>query len=220
MNKRNIVLLSTLIFTLTGCYLPQNFDNQVKISRTGQYQVDVDTDVVGMQFIAAQNQAKAENKSLTAKDLKEILNACQNEFQQTVELDAKKGKNILSSKYLGECRGHLTLRYSGNIIKQKNRFSAGIGSNDSGFFIPLEINYDSKNKTITVISKTKSNKNENLGLLAGFALNGKLSVKTDGKVIMSNADSKPYWGLFGAYHWDIKDLTTPNATIKILTTGF
>ena len=220
MSKRKILLISTLIFALTGCYLPQNFDNQVKISRTGQYQVDVDTDVVGGQFIAAQNAAKAKNKPLTANDLQKIFSGCQDEFERTVAIDAKKGKNIVSSKYLGECRGHLTLRYSGNIIQQKDRFDASVGSGDSGFFIPVEIIYNSKNKAITVISKTKPKDKTMQEMFAGFAYNGKLSVKTDGKVILSNADSKPYWGLFGAYYWSIKDFTTPDAAIQISTTGF
>ena len=54
MNKTYMLLLPTLVISLTGCYISQNFDNQVQVSRTGQYQVDVDTDIINGTLLYAQ----------------------------------------------------------------------------------------------------------------------------------------------------------------------
>lgn len=214
--KRYGLVISTLAMTLSGCYLPQNFDNQVQVSRTGQYQVDVDTDVVNAVFIATQNEQKA-GKKATAKNMQDLLAGCEKEFNEVVAHDAKNGKHIVSSKYLGECKGHLTLKYTGNIITEK-KFNASIGSQNAGFFIPVAMAYDAKAKQITIEGKTKGNKSADqmYGLIN---YNGKLGVKTDGKVISTNSDSKPYWGLIGSYKWSIKDSHTPDAKMVIATTG-
>lgn len=217
MKKSYSLTMATLVISLSGCYLPQNFDNQVQISRTGQYQVDVDTDVTGGAFLAFNNEAKVKNKPLTDKDLKELLTDCEKEFNKVVELDAKKGKHIVSSKYLGECKGHLTLKYTGNIIQEK-KFQASIGSQDAGFYIPVELKYDAKTKQIMLNGKTKGDSSAKQ-TYGDITYNGKLSVRTDGKVISTNADSKPYWGLIGSYKWNTKDMDTPDATMVISTTG-
>ena len=217
MKKRYSLTIAALVTSLSGCYLPQNYDNQVQISRTGQYQVDVDTDIVGGGFLAAQSASKSENKPIPAKDLQDILTDCEKEFNNVVALDAKKGKHIVSSKYLGECKGHLTLKYTGNIIQEK-KFEASIGTQEAGFYIPVELKYDAKTKQIIISGKTKGDSSAQQ-MYAGFIYNGKLSVKTDGKVISTNADSKPYWGLIGSYKWDTKDMTTPDAKMIVSTSG-
>ncbi len=218
MNKTHMLLFSTLVISLTGCYVSQNFDNQVQISRTGQYQVDVDTDVVNGTLLYAQAASKEQKRVLTADELKKIFADCEKEFNQTVALDIKNGKHIQSSKYLGECRGHLTLRYTGNIVKEKT-FRASISSFENGFSIPVTMKYDAKNKLIFINGKTQGDK-EAIQAFSSFQYNGKLRVKTDGKVVSTNANSKPYWGLIGSYKWSIRDLTTPDATMIISTTGF
>ncbi len=219
MNKTYMLLLPTLVISLTGCYISQNFDNQVQVSRTGQYQVDVDTDIINGTLLYAQAASKERKKALTADELKKIFANCEKEFNQTVALDIKKGNHILSSKYLGECRGHLTLKYTGNIIKEKT-FTASISSfSENGFEIPVTMEYDAKNKLIVINGKTQGDK-ATTQAFSSFQYNGKLRVKTDGKVVSTNADSKPYWGLIGSYKWSIRDLTTPNATMVISTTGF
>lgn len=213
------LLLPTLIATLglTGCYLPQNFDNQVQVSRSGQYQVNIDTDVIGGVYLAMQNEAKEKNKPVPEKDQKKALQECEEEFNQVIASDAKKGKHIVNSKYLGECKGHLTLEYKGNIITEK-KFEAAIGGREAGFYLPVQMTYDAKSKQITIDSNTKGDRSA-LETWGNFQYNGKLSVKTDGKVISTNSDSKPYWCLIGSYKWDIKDFSTPNGKIVISTTG-
>lgn len=216
----NKLLLPTLIATicLTGCYLPQNFDNKVQVSRTGQYQIDVDTDVIGGIYLAIQNEEKVKSKPISDKEMKDILNSCEEAFNDIVAKDEKKEKHIVSSQYFGACKGHLTLKYTGNIIQERS-FEASIGSSrDSGFYIPIEMKYDAKTKQISVDSKTKGG-NQARKTYGDFTYNGKLSIKTDGKVISTNADSKPYWGLIGSYTWDIKDFNTPDGKIVISTTG-
>ncbi len=214
------LLLPILIATLglTGCYLPQNFDNQVQVSRTGQYQVDVDTDVISGYLLMAQQESVKRKQPIPAKDLQKVVANCEKEFNEIVAKDAQKNKNIISSKYLGECKGHLTLKYTGNIIQEKSFNATTKSSDDKGFYIPVEMKYDAKTKQITVKSDTKADKSAK-DMYGDFVYNGKLSVKTDGKVISSNADSKPYWGLIGSYKWDIKDFNTPNGKIVISTTG-
>lgn len=217
MKKYHKFTITIIALSLAGCYVPQNFNNQVQVSRTGQYKVDVDTDIVNVDLLSAQNEAKANKKEIPANALKKIFANCEKEFNETITKDAKNGKHVVSSKYLGECRGHLILNYTGNIINEKT-FHASIGSSERGFSIPVEIKYDAKMKQIMVSGKTQGDKSaqQMLGLLQ---LNGKLSVKTDGKVISTNADSKPYWGLIGSYKWVVKDLNTPNASMIISTSG-
>ena len=217
MKKRYSLTIATLVISLSGCYVPQNFNNQVQVSRTGQYQVDVDTDVINGTLLYAQATSQEQKKALSADDLKEIFADCEKEFNQTIAQDAKDGKHILSSKYLGECRGHLTLKYTGNIIKEKT-FNASFGSSEKGIDIAVAMKYDTKNKQIIINGKTQGDK-QAIQAFSSFQYNGKLSVKTDGKVISTNADSKPYWGLIGSYKWAVKDLTTPNATMIISTSG-
>ena len=217
MKKYSGLTVAILALSLAGCYLPQNFNNQVQVSRTGQYQVDVDTDVINGNLLASQNEAKARKTEITANELKKISADCEKEFYLTVAIDAQKGKHIVSSKYLGECRGHLTLKYTGNIIKEQE-FKASIGSSRSGFEIPVAMKYDTKNKQIVINGKTQGDKKA-IKAFNSFQYKGKLSVKTDGKVISTNADSKPYWGLIGSYKWAIEDLTTPNASMLIATSG-
>ena len=217
MKKYSGLTITILALSLAGCYGAQNFNNQVQVSRTGQYQVDVDTDVINGTLLYAQATSQEQKKSLSADDLKEIFADCEKEFNQTIAQDAKDGKHILSSKYLGECRGHLTLKYTGNIIKEKT-FNASIGSSEKGFDIPVAMKYDSKNKQIVINGKTQGDK-QSIQAFSSFQYNGKLSVKTDGKVISTNADSKPYWGLIGSYKWAVKDLSTPNASMVIATSG-
>lgn len=223
MKKYHGLTVSILALSLAGCYLPQNFNNQVQVSRTGQYQVDVDTDVVNGNLLASQNEAKARKTEIPANELKKISADCEKIFYQTVAQDAKDGKHILSSKYLGECRGHLTLKYTGNIINEKN-FDASITlpergfASSQGFFIPVAMKYNAKTKQISIKSATHGDK-DSISLYGLIQYNGKLSVKTDGKVISTNADSKPYWGLIGSYKWGVKDLTTPNASMVIATSG-
>lgn len=217
MKKYSGLTITILALSLAGCYASQNFNNQVQVSRTGQYQVDVDTDVINGTLLYAQATSKERNRELTANDMKKIFADCEKEFNQTVAQDAKDGNHILSSKYLGECRGHLTLKYTGNIIKEQE-FKASIGSSRSGFEIPVAMKYDTKNKQIVINGKTQGDKKA-IKAFSSFQYNGKLSVKTDGKVILTNADSKPYWGLIGSYKWAVKDLTTPNASMVIATSG-
>ena len=217
MKKYSGLTITILALSLAGCYASQNFNNQVQVSRTGQYQVDVDTDVINGTLLYAQATSKERNRELTANDMKKIFADCEKEFNQTVAQDAKDGNHILSSKYLGECRGHLTLKYTGNIIKEKT-FNASIGSSEKGFDIPVAMKYDTKNKQIIINGKTQGDKKA-IKAFSSFQYNGKLSVKTDGKVILTNADSKPYWGLIGSYKWAVKDLTTPNASMVIATSG-
>jgi hypothetical protein len=217
MKKYSGLTITILALSLAGCYASQNFNNQVQVSRTGQYQVDVDTDVINGTLLYAQATSKERNRELTANDMKKIFADCEKEFNQTIAQDAKDGKHILSSKYLGECRGHLTLKYTGNIIKEQE-FKASIGSSRSGFEIPVAMKYDTKNKQIVINGKTQGDKKA-IKAFSSFQYNGKLSVKTDGKVILTNADSKPYWGLIGSYKWAVKDLTTPNASMVIATSG-
>lgn len=211
---KKITTIAILTLSLAGCYLPQNFDNQLQISRTGQYQLDVTTDVMNGQMLMLKNESEQKKKPIPAKDLKDVLASCGDEFNKTVALDAKKGKHIVSSKYLGECRGQLTLKYTGNVITEKS-FDASIGDQDSGFFIPVEMKYNGKTKQILITSKTHGSEKD----YGKFEFNGKLSVKTDAKVISTNADSKPYWGILGSYKWNIEDLNTPNGTMVLSTTG-
>lgn len=216
MKKRYSLIVALLVTSLSGCYAPQNYDNQVQISRTGQYQVDVDTDVVGGYFLAFKNESKVKNKPIPEQDLKKLLAGCEKEFNDVVARDAKNGKHIISSKYLGECKGHLTLKYTGNIIQEKE-FNATIGSaQGDGFYIPVDFKYDVKSKQIIINSKTKADRYA-LEMYGNHAYNGKLSIKTDGKVISTNSDSKPYWGLIGTYKWNTKDMTTPDAQMVIST---
>lgn len=214
---KKITTIATLTLSLAGCYLPQNFDNQLQISRTGQYQLDVTTDVMNGQMMMAKNESEQKKKPISAQDLKDVLANCETEFNKLVAFDIKNGKHIVSSKYLGECRGQLTLKYTGNIITEK-KFEASIGDHDdktSGFFIPVEMKYDAKTKQILITSKTHGREKD----YGKFEFNGKLSVKTDAKVISTNADSKPYWGILGSYKWNIKDFNTPNGTMVLSTTG-
>lgn len=218
MKKYHKFTITILALSLAGCYVPQNFNNQVQISRTGQYQVDFDTDIVSARLLAGQAEAKAHKQEISADDLKKLSTQCEDDFNYIVAQDAKNGKHILSSKYSGGCRGHLTLKYAGNIIEEKT-FHNSIGNSEVGFKIPLTIKYDAKNKQIVINGKTKVDDKKTLAALSSFQYNGKLNIKTDGKVISTNADSKPYWGLIGSYKWDVKDMTTPDASMIISTSG-
>lgn len=218
MKKRYILSITALTLSLTSCYLPQNFDNQVQISRTGQYQIDVDTDVVEGMFLSVQNVSKLKKQPVPANILQQYLAGCENEFNQTVAKDAAKDKHIVSSKYLGNCKAHLKLRYTGNIIQEKN-FNAQVKyHDDSGFFIPIDMRYNEKNKQISIKEGTHGDK-QAIATYGLFKYDGKLSIKTDAKVISNNADSKPYWGLIGAYKWNVADFTTPDASMVISTSG-
>lgn len=214
----SIIITGVLSTILTGChYIPQNFDNKVQISRTGQYQIDVDSDFTNGGFLYLKAVSEQEKKPLSAADLKKIFTDCESEYKKIIEVDQKNGKHIISSQYLGECRIHAKLQFTGNIIKEKT-LSAIVGDSDSGINTGLHLSYDQKNKVISVIEKSQSDKKE-IKLFPDFKYNGSLKIKTDGKVISNNADSTPYWGLIGSYKWKIVDFSTPDASIKISSVG-
>lgn len=209
--------IAALALSLNGCYIAQNFDNQLQVSRTGQYQLDVDTDVVSGNLLHIQQESSKRKQPIPPSELVKLYASCEKEFNDTVQNDTKKGKHIVNSKYLGECKGHLTLKYTGNIIKEKS-FKADVVTRDDGFFIPVEMNYNAKTKQIKVSGKTHGDRSA-IKTFGNVKYNGKLSVKTDAKVVSNNADSKPYWGLIGSYKWNVVDLTTPDQSIVIGTSG-
>lgn len=223
MKHYKMILIATSIsVALSGCYGPQNFDNSIQISRTGQYQVDIDSDFVDIGLIHLQAQSKQANQQIPTEKLQVMYSSCEKEYNTILDNDKKDKKLIISSKYLGECRFHATLRFTGNVIKEKN---IGIhvgkvnkGFSDFGLDSGIKLSYNQKDKTITVAEGVHGDK-FSIELFPNFKYNGKLSIKTDGRVISSNADSKPYWGLFGAYKWNIEDLKTPDVKFVISTVG-
>lgn len=221
MKKSHVIIATSISIILSGCYGPQNFDNQVQISRSGQYQIDIDSDFVNGGFLYFQALSKQSNKAIPAEELSKQYKSCEEEYNTIVSDDQKNGKHIINSKYLGECRFHAKLQFTGNIIKEKTvgtYVGKTNGLADSGLNSRIQLNYNQKNKTITVTEDTHGD-SSSIKLFPDFKYNGKLSVKTDGKVISSNSDSKPYWSLFGSYKWNIDNLSTPDAKLIISTSG-
>lgn len=213
-----VLVLSTC---LTGCYAPQNFDNQLQVSRTGQYQIDIDSDFINGGFLYFKAASEHDKKSISDNELKKIYGECEKEYNSIVLQDKNGSKNILSSKYLGECRVHATLRFAGNIIKEK-KMGAFIGNSNTldatGLDTGIRINYDPKLKDITIMEKVHGDQ-ATIRTFPNFKYNGHLTVKTDSNVISNNANNKPYWGLIGSYKWDINDFSTQDPKI-VITTGF
>lgn len=222
MKHYKIILIATLMsVALSGCYGPQNFDNSIQISRTGQYQIDIDSDFVNGGLMFFQAQSKQANKPIPPEELQKVYSSCEKEYNTIVNDDKKEKKLIISSKYLGECRFHAVLRFTGNVIKEKyvgTHIGKTTGFSDVGLNSQIQLSYNQKDKTITVVERVHGDKSS-IEIFPNFKYNGKLSIKTDGRVISSNADSKPYWGLFGAYKWNIDDFETPDVKFVISTVG-
>lgn len=199
----SLSIISSLSLLLSSCYIPQNFTQNIEVSRTGQYQSTLDADVIFLMYYAVEKEAQAKKLPIEKQkaELQEVDAVCKKELSE----DLKKYIKAQDVKYLGQCKFHIHGEYSGNIIKEKN---ATIGF--------MRLSYNQKLKQIKATGSLNIDKqSQNADSLTGYTFDGKLSIKTDGKVIETNAQSKPYWSLFGAYKWNPQNFNEANPEIVI-----
>ena len=187
---KGLVLLP-LIVLLAGCFLPDNFQLDIIANRDGSYTVDYAGDLIFVPAYAELKQGKGSDRDQAFTGLLEEI---------------RKEPGFKSAEYKGQARYRVTYHQEGKLDKQPYIF---VG--DSAPIFRIEKRPDG-----TIELGAAKLKNEDVTQLKMLELHshGKVSVKTDGKVVKHNAASQP--GFFSkSYGWTVDDFGREPASMII-----
>ena len=190
-----------LVVMLSSCYLPLRFDIEIDFSRRGFYT---------MTFIGFMTKVdlfqKIQQKKLTPAEVDEKL--------KVIETDFKRTSNTKEFSVFDRKRGIFKVKWvkTGDIIKDK--MVTFIRRNEA----MLMIIYNKKKNLVTIqgASIGKSNKKRLLNM--GLDSTGVLKVKTDARILNSNANSerKRSDGKRGKeFTWNITTILAPKPVLTI-----
>jgi hypothetical protein len=180
-------IISILLLVLTSCWVPENFDTKITINKDGSYTFTYDgTLTYGLALAAAQKGA------LSAKD----------EAELKMEGDKlRREPGFKKVDYQGKGRYKVLFEKAGNrgepfyFLSQEMKFFAVLPQAD---------------RTVTVTAVRPSQEDIQQLNSIGAKIEGTLSVSVANgvQVVRHNAESEPtFFGLFGAYKWQIKSPT-------------
>jgi len=188
MKKRSLfILIAISLIVLSSCWFPEKFDSEITINKDGTYSFVYE----GILTFAPARENIAKGKKLSLRDDKEIK-----EFGK----ELLKDRNFKKAKYIGQGRFKVLYKSEG-IINSPFYFL----DHESDFIsiIPTssnKISFKGMELTEDIISKLTKLK---------MKVDGEIKVNTDAKVLKHNAKSKPLFGKFGSYEWQIKSLNDP-----------
>jgi len=187
---KGLVLLP-LIVLVAGCLLPDNFQLDITANRDGSYTVDYAGDLIFAPGYAELKQRKGNDHNEAFTVLLEQI---------------RKEPGFKSVEYKGQARYRVTYHREGKVDKEPYIF---VG--DSAPIFRIEKRPDG---TIELgATKLKDNDVTQLKMLELHS-HGKVSVKTDGKVVKHNAASQP--GIFSrSYGWTVDDFGREPASMII-----
>jgi hypothetical protein len=184
MHKRfrstRLLIVSILLVALSGCWIPENFDAKVTLNKDGSYTFIYDGTLAFALAVAA-----AKDRALSAND----------EAQLRREAETlRREPGIKSVEYQGKGRYKVLFEKSGKPGEPLD-------------FLGICSIRRQPDGTVAISGARPSRKDlEELNRL-GANIDGQLSVSVPFRstVVRHNAQSEPsFWGLFGAYKWEIK----------------
>ena len=187
------MIAAVLLLALGGCWIPENFDAKITINKDGSYSFTYDgTLTFGLALAAAQQ------GSLSAKD--------EAEFQKEAER-LRREPGFKKVDYQGKGRFKVLVEKAG-------------GRGEPFYFVSREMKIfavlPQPDRTVMVTAIRPSQEDIKQLNSIGAKIEGTLSVSIANgvQVVKHNADSEPtFFGLFGAYKWQIK---SPNADPMII----
>ncbi len=183
-----LIVTTVLLIVLAGCWIPENFDTRITINKDGSYTFTYDgTLTFGMALAAAKQGALSPNDEA--------------EFRKEGE-KLRQEPGFRKVDYQGQGRYRVLFEKTANrgqplyFLSQEMKFFAVLPQAD---------------RTITVTAIRPSQDDIQQLNSIGAKISGTLSVSVANgvQVVKHNAESEPtFFGLFGAYKWQIK---SPNA---------
>ncbi len=196
---KKLFRLSTIILCLIliGCLFPSKMNTTIKINKDYTCEVNLDGE-----FVMLPAQEEIIKKGSLSKDTEQKLASATKEIQ--------KDKSVKSVRYIGNGRYQIiydlksTLKDKGTITLPKGDMGIITISRNGNDVNLLFKNLDGK--------KSKSD----LDKLQLQNLDWNITLITDGKVVDTNATSKPVLGL-GSYGWKVSNIhqTMPYAKIQM-----
>lgn len=189
-----LILALVLPIALSACFFPEDFKSTVEIKKDGTFNIIYEGELT---FIPGRAE-EIKKGTLSAKSNEEI-----EELKNTLSKD----KGFKHIKYIGHSKFRVLYEKEGALDKPF-------------YFVGKSLRLFSiipKGEGLIEVQGTELRKKD-IHMLTSMkiAINGELTVKTDGEVISHNADSTPsFLGLKSGYSWKITSLTDPQPKILI-----
>lgn len=189
------IFVTIIVVLFSACVIPEDYDIFINIDKNGQYIYEFDgiITILGMRA----NEIKTGNVSKKDEsDLKELIKKAEEKGEGNAE--------IIKMEYIGHSQLRVISKEEGVLSKRKQKLIGDL----------LEIvQLDNNQVMIKGMDYSKKDIDE-LNQL-DIVPEGKITVKTNAKVIDHNADSKPGWfGLKDSYKWNME--SKPNEGIRML----
>jgi hypothetical protein len=185
-NFRLLSLLSMgiILLLLSGCWIPENFDANVKVNDDGSYTFTYDGTLAFALALAA-----AQEGSLSQKD--------EADFAEEAE-ELRKEPGFKDVEYLGKGRYKVFVEKTGELGEEYYFLSR-----ESKIFAIQP--QDDGSVSISAVSPSEKAINEFRSIGAKMAGTLTVSVAQGVEVVRHNAQSEPkFFGLFGGYTWEIE----------------
>lgn len=193
---RSVIAVAALL-VLNGCYLPDRFELNINIDKSGKYAFVYEGDLIAFNFLRkiGQNEAKPDDKEEIAVYVQ----------------DLKRDTGFESVDYLGQARYRVKYKRQNNILEYSN-FSF---VRRNGAFITLKKGEDG----LVRVEGDKPNKQYRDELTAkGFKIRGVVRLWTNARVIDHNAQ-QVIQGNPTQYVWDIQSFEQPTPKLTLVPEG-
>ena len=201
MRRKYTAVVSMIILagTLAGCWLPDNYDLDMKVAPSGSYAATFSGDIVYLPLYADIKQARAKPADIAKAD-KEMLT------------DIRKTAGVRSADARGDAAYRVVIDAAGTVHKGDTARSP------FGDIGPLAI--IPQGDKIIITNNANADPAQMRKVLAdlrsaGLKSRGDVCIHTDAQVLESNADSKP--GLLSScYKWHVDDFVRTPKSIRMV----
>ena len=189
-----IVAVLLLSLALSSCFWPEEFQSEVDIRKDGTFNFTYD----GILTFVLGKFEEVETGGLSPET---------NQAMEELENDLRKEEEFKKVEYLGHSKFKVYYEKEGTLEAPF-------------YFFDEEVNFFSitqkEQGLIEVQGARISEKDIRQLEPLGLKIDGKLTVKTNGKVVEQNANSTPsLFGLIGGYDWKITSMHDPQPRILI-----
>lgn len=196
---KKLFQLSTIILCLIliGCLFPSKMNTTIKINKDYTCEVSLDGE-----FVMLPAQEEIIKKGSLSKGTEQQLASATKEIQ--------KDKSVKSVSYIGNGRYQIIYDLKSTL---KDKATITLPKGDMGI---ITISRNGNNVNMLFKNLDGKNSKSDLDQLQLQNLEWNITLKTDGKVVDTNANSKPVLGL-GSYDWKVSNIhqTMPYAKIQM-----